>query len=64
MGCEDKLCVLWNIVDLGELLNMCYIFFLYLDNLIFDINLVLSIVYWGIKNILLFYELIEEIFFK
>ncbi|GKV58220.1 type VII secretion protein EssB [Listeria monocytogenes] len=64
MGREDKLRALRNIADLGELLNTRYTFFLHPDNLIFDINLVPSIVHRGIKNILPPYELTEETFFK
>ncbi len=64
MGREDKLRALRNIADLGELLNTRYTFFLHPDNLIFDINLVPSIVHRGIKNILPPYELTEETFFQ
>lgn len=62
MGREDKLRALRNIADLSELLNTRYTFFLHPDNLIFDINLVPSIVHRGIKNILPPYELTEETF--
>ncbi|CAM4288425.1 type VII secretion protein EssB [Listeria ivanovii subsp. ivanovii] len=61
---EDKLRALKNIVDLSELLDTRYTFFLHPDNLIFDINLVPRIVHRGIKNILPPYELTEATFFK
>ncbi|MBC1934075.1 type VII secretion protein EssB [Listeria seeligeri] len=61
---EDKLRALRNIADLSDMLNTRYTFFLHPDNLIFDINLVPSIIHRGIKNILPPYELSEATFFK
>src|SRR5699024_3490199 len=63
-GRNDKLRLLCNVARLKEYLTTRKTFFLHPDNLVFDDNLMPSIVYRGMRDLLPPYEMKEETFLK
>ena len=64
LGRNDKLRLLCNVARLKEYLTTRKTFFLHPDNLVFDDNLMPSIVYRGMRDLLPPYEMDEETFLK
>src|SRR5699024_8064665 len=60
----DKLRLLCNVARLKEYLTTRKTFFLHPDNLVFDDNLMPSIVYRGMRDLLPPYEMDEETFLR
>src|SRR5690625_5451582 len=60
LGRNDKLRLLCNVARLKEYLTTRKTFFLHPDNLVFDDNLMPSIVYRGMRDLLPPYEMDEE----
>lgn len=64
LGRNDKLRLLCNIARLKEYLPTRKTFFLHPDNLVFDDNLMPSVVYRGVRDLLPPYEMDEDTFLK